>query len=46
MNAGIPLKCVALIQFGKVPSDKQMKMAVQLRETAYSEGFDFLGSSN
>lgn len=46
MNAGIPLKCAALIQFGKVPSDKQMKMAVQLRETAYSEGFDFLGNSN
>jgi hypothetical protein len=42
MNVDLPLKCVALLQYGKVPSDKQLKMAVQIRDKAYKEGFDFL----
>jgi hypothetical protein len=42
MNVGLPLKCVALLQYGKVPSDKQLKMAVKIRDQAYIEGFDFI----
>ncbi len=42
MNVGIPLRCVALIQYGKVPSDKQLKMAVKIREKAYIDGFDYI----
>lgn len=42
MNVGIPLQCVSLHQYGKVPSDKQLKMAVQIRDKAYIEGFDFI----
>ncbi|MEL0636394.1 AIPR family protein [Marinomonas sp. TI.3.20] len=41
-NVGIPLKCVGLHQYGKVPTDKQMKMAVEVRKLAYLSGFDFL----
>ncbi|AEE24897.1 Abortive phage infection [Glaciecola sp. 4H-3-7+YE-5] len=41
-NVDLPLKCVALLQYGKVPSDKQLKLAVQIRDNAYKEGFDFL----
>jgi hypothetical protein len=42
MNVGVPLKCAALHQYGKVPSDKQLKMAVDIRDKAYIEGFDFI----
>lgn len=42
MNVGIPLKCVALIKYGKVPSDKQLKMALQIRNKAYIDGFDYI----
>jgi hypothetical protein len=41
-NVGIPLACVKLIRSGKVPSDKQMRKAVEIREKAYEEGFDFI----
>lgn len=41
-NVGIPLKCVALHLYNKVPSDKQMKMAVEVRKAAYISGFDFV----
>ena len=41
-NVGIPLKCAVLHQYGKVPSDKQLKMAVQIRDKAYIAGFDFI----
>lgn len=44
MKVGIPQKCAALIQYGKMPTDKQMKMAVDIREKAYQEGFDFVQS--
>lgn len=43
LNVGIPLKCVGLLQYGKVPTEKQLKLAVQIREKAYNDGFDFLG---
>ena len=42
-NVEIPLKGVSLLQYGKVPSDKQLKMAVKIRDKAYVEGFDFAG---
>jgi hypothetical protein len=42
LNVGIPQKCAMLVQYGKVPSDKQMKMAVTIREKAYKDGFDFV----
>lgn len=41
MNVDIPRKCVSLIKQNKVPSDKQMKKAVEIREAAYRSGFDF-----
>ncbi|RLA41674.1 MAG: hypothetical protein DRR42_24395 [Gammaproteobacteria bacterium] len=41
-NVGIPTQCVALHTQGKVPSDKQLKMAVDIREKAYADGFDFV----
>lgn len=44
MNVGVPLKCAALLQYGKVPSDKQLKMAVKIRDKAYIEGFDYIVS--
>jgi len=42
LNVGIPLKCAALHQYGKVPSDKQLKSAVDIRDKAYADGFDFV----
>ncbi|NQZ28181.1 MAG: AIPR family protein [Colwellia sp.] len=41
MNVSVPNACVALILRGKMPSDKQLKLAVQIRDRAYEEGFDF-----
>lgn len=41
-NVGIPNQCIALHKQGKVPSEKQLKMAVEIREKAYSDGFDFI----
>jgi len=41
-NVGIPNACVALHQFGKLPSEKQLKKAVDIRSAAYSSGFDFI----
>jgi hypothetical protein len=42
VNVGIPNACVALHQFGKLPSEKQLKKAVDIRSAAYSSGFDFI----
>ena len=42
INVGIPKTCVSLHRYGKLPSDKQLKQAVQIREKAYREGFDFV----
>ncbi|WP_394168225.1 AIPR family protein [Saccharospirillum alexandrii] len=41
-RVGIPRKCVELHRFGKLPSDKQLSLAREIRETAYKEGFDFV----
>ena len=41
-NVGIPNACVALHQFGKLPSEKQLKKAVDIRSAAYNSGFDFI----
>lgn len=41
-NVGIPRKCSELHRFGKVPSDKQLNMAKNIREAAYQDGFDFI----
>jgi len=43
INVGIPRACVSLHRYGKLPTDKQLKQAVQIREKAYSDGFDFVG---
>jgi len=42
INVGIPKACVSLHKHGKLPTDKQLKQAVQIREKAYSDGFDFV----
>jgi hypothetical protein len=42
INVGIPRACVSLHRYGKLPTDKQLKQAVQIREKAYSDGFDFV----
>jgi hypothetical protein len=42
MNVGIPKACISLHRYGKVPSDKQLKQALQIRKKAYSDGFDFV----
>ena len=42
INVGIPKTCVSLHRYGKLPTDKQLKQAIQIREKAYSEGFDFV----
>jgi hypothetical protein len=42
INVGVPRRFVNLIKFAKVPSDKQMKKAVEIRKLTYEEGFDFI----
>jgi len=42
MSARIPIKCAGLIQKGKMLTDKQLKMAVLIRNQAYVEGFDYV----
>ena len=41
-NVGIPMKCASFLNGGSMPSDKQLKIAVEIRKNAYSDGFDFL----
>ena len=41
-NVGIPRKCSELHRFGKVPTDKQLNIAKEIREAAYKDGFDFV----
>ena len=41
-NVGIPSKCVAFMKGGTMPSDKQLKLAIEIRNNAYADGFDFL----
>jgi len=40
-NVGIPRACANFCQGGRQPTDKQMKLALQIRDKAYSDGFDF-----
>lgn len=41
-NVGIPRKCAELHRFGKMPSDRQLGLAKEIRETAYNDGFEFV----
>jgi hypothetical protein len=41
-NVAIPNACVSLIKYGKLPTDRQLKSAVQIRNKAYQEGFDYV----
>ncbi|MDC1043741.1 AIPR family protein, partial [bacterium] len=43
-NVGIPEKCASFRLTGDIPSDKQMKLAKEIREEAYRSGFDFIGA--
>lgn len=43
-NVGIPEKCAAAHRIGDLPSDRQMKLAREIREEAYESGFDYLGN--
>lgn len=42
INVGIPQACILLHKNGKVPSDKQLKLALEIRNEAYKRGFDFI----
>lgn len=41
-NVGIPEKCADMHRTGALLSDKQMKLANEIRDTARSDGFDFV----
>jgi hypothetical protein len=41
-NVGIPEKCASAHRLGDIPSDKQMKLAKEIREEAKRSGFDFI----
>ena len=41
-NVGIPEKCAAAHRIGDIPSDRQMKLAREIREAAYASGFDYI----
>jgi hypothetical protein len=41
-NVGIPIKCASFLKGGSMPSDRQLKLAIEIRKNAYSDGFDFL----
>jgi hypothetical protein len=40
-NVRLPQKCIGLLKSGNLPSEKQLKEALKIRETAYAQGFDF-----
>ena len=42
VNVGIPVRCASFLKGGTIPSDKQLKIAIEIRKNAYSDGFDFL----
>lgn len=44
INVALPNKCVELIKYGNLPSDKQLKSAIQIREKAYTDSFDFVSA--
>lgn len=41
-NVGIPIKCASFLKGGSMPTDRQLKLAIEIRKNAYSDGFDFL----
>ena len=41
-NVGIPKKCAELHRGNAIPSDKQMKIAKEIRSAAYLDGFEFI----
>ena len=41
-NVGIPKTCALFHTTGKVPSDKQLKLAIEIKDKAYEEGFEFI----
>jgi hypothetical protein len=41
-NVGIPKTCALFHTTGKVPSDKQLKLAIEIKNKAYEEGFEFI----
>jgi len=43
INVGIPKACISLHKIGKVPSDKQLKLAIEIKKKTYEDGFDFVG---
>lgn len=42
ISVGIPNACVLLHRKGKLPSEKQLKLALEIRKRSYDEGFDFI----
>jgi len=42
VNVGIPKACALFHTTGKVPSDKQLKLAIEIKDKAYEEGFEFV----
>lgn len=42
INVALPNKCVDLIRLGRMPSDKQLKSAIEIRKKAYQVDFDFV----
>jgi hypothetical protein len=40
-NVSIPRACIAIKTHGRIPSDKQLKLALAVRSLAYNEGFEF-----
>lgn len=43
VNVGIPRKCAELHRYGRMPTDRQMSLAREVRDSAYRNGFDFVG---
>ncbi len=41
-NVGIPRKCANFLRGSKMPSDKQLNLAKEIRDSAYLDGFDFI----
>ena len=42
-NVGIPRMCAELQRSGKMPSDKQLNNAKEIRVETYRDGFDYIG---
>ena len=42
VSVGIPKACALFHTTGKVPSDKQLKLAIEIKDKAYEDGFEFI----